>query len=161
METRYTFVDAGYLWEEHVRFTKMVLGEVARIDYAELRRHSGARKVFVYDCVPADAEKTLRRQMLRDLPFEAGIHVREGTLAGEKDRQKEVDVLAAVEMLSHAFRRNMTEAVLIAGDLDFRPVVRELVAAGVYVHLWARHTSLSLLAVELNKGFEALFDQAA
>jgi hypothetical protein len=39
-------------------------------------------------------------------------------------------------MLTHGFNRNMAKAVLIAGDLDFRPVVEALVRSGVFVEVW-------------------------
>ena len=52
----------------------------------------------------------------------AGFHVIEGTLSAK--RQKEVDVALAVDMLTHAFNHNMGWAHLIAGDLDFRPLVQ-------------------------------------
>jgi uncharacterized LabA/DUF88 family protein len=35
--------------------------------------------------------------------------------------------------MNHSFRRNMTKAVLIAGDQDFKPVVESLVQAGTWV----------------------------
>jgi uncharacterized LabA/DUF88 family protein len=61
---------------------------------------------------------------IRSLP---GFHVRLGTLSGtgKRLRQKEVDVQLAVDMLTQAFAKNMNRATLIAGDLDFRPVVAE------------------------------------
>jgi hypothetical protein len=65
----------------------------------------------------------------------------EGTLSAK--RQKEVDVALAVDMLTHAFNHNMGWAHLIAGDLDFRPLVQALVRLGIYVTVWSRHTSAS------------------
>jgi len=67
--------------------------------------------------------------------------VRLGTLTGRRrrhkePRQKEVDVLLAVDMLTHGFNKNMTRAALLAGDLDFRPVVEALVRAGIFVEVW-------------------------
>jgi uncharacterized LabA/DUF88 family protein len=50
--------------------------------------------------------------------------VRQGWLSpGKKRQQKEVDVLLAVDMLTRSFYKNMTKAVLLAGDRDFKPVV--------------------------------------
>src|SRR5262249_8994101 len=42
----------------------------------------------------------------------------------------------AVDMLTHGFNGNMGKAVLVDGDLDFRPVVESLVRAGVFVEVW-------------------------
>ncbi len=53
-----------------------------------------------------------------------------------KLRQKEVDVQLAVDMLTHGFSKNMSRAVLLSGDLDFRPIVEALVRGGVFVDVW-------------------------
>lgn len=42
----------------------------------------------------------------------------------------------AVDMLTHSYRRNMHQATLLAGDLDFKPIVDALVQDGMYVELW-------------------------
>ena len=65
-----------------------------------------------------------------------GVHVRLGWLSpGKKRQQKEVDVLLAVDMLTHAFHKNMTKAVLISGDRDFKPVVESLVQIGTFIEV--------------------------
>ena len=64
------------------------------------------------------------------------MNVREGWLStGRRRQQKEVDVQLAVDMLSHAFQKNMTKAILVAGDRDFKPLVQSLVQFGTYVNL--------------------------
>ena len=79
-----------------------------------------------------------------------GFHVPEGSVSrspkARKRRQKEVDVLLAVEALTHAFRKNMDCAILLTGDLDFRPLVEQLIYLGTYVELWCvpEHTSEEL-----------------
>ena len=50
-------------------------------------------------------------------------------------RQKGVDVLLAVEMLDHAFRKNMDEAWLLAGDADFVPLVEAVTRLGTWVNV--------------------------
>jgi hypothetical protein len=100
-------------------------------------------KGFYYDCLDEQrsdeqiADYEIRKKgledtfnQIREIP---GFHVRLGTLAGR--RQKEVDVALAVDMLTHAFYKNMSRAVLIAGDLDFRPLVDSLVRLGTYVEV--------------------------
>ncbi|GGA00583.1 NYN domain-containing protein [Okeania sp. KiyG1] len=66
-----------------------------------------------------------------------GYHVKLGSLVGTPNnkRQKEVDVLLTVDMMNHTIRNNMTNAVLIAGDRDFKPVVESLVSMGMYVKI--------------------------
>ena len=54
--------------------------------------------------------------------FENGIH-----------RQKGVDSLIAIDMLSKAFKKDYDEAVLLAGDSDFTEVVKAVKDAGVKV----------------------------
>jgi hypothetical protein len=44
--------------------------------------------------------------------------------------------MIAVEMLTHSFRRNMHEATLLTGDLDFKPLIDALVQEGMFVTLW-------------------------
>jgi len=38
--------------------------------------------------------------------------------------------------LTHSFRRNMQEATLLTGDLDFKPLIDTLVHEGMFVNLW-------------------------
>jgi hypothetical protein len=47
-----------------------------------------------------------------------------------------VDVQLAVDMLMHRFTGVVSRAVLIAGDLDFLPIVESLVQLGVNVAVW-------------------------
>jgi uncharacterized LabA/DUF88 family protein len=117
------------------------------VDYEVLKREFNARRVFLYDCVedqprtgesPTDFETRVQRQQdeFDDIDKVEGVHVRYGYLSpGKKRHQKEVDVLLAVDMLTHSFSRNMTKAVLLSGDRDFKPVVESLVGLGTYVQL--------------------------
>ncbi len=41
-------------------------------------------------------------------------------------------------MMNHAFSRNMTKAILISGDRDFRPVVQSVAGTGTYVEVMYR-----------------------
>ncbi len=56
--------------------------------------------------------------------------------------------MIAVDMLTHSFRRNMHEATLLTGDLDFKPLVDALVQEGTFVTLWypPGETSKELIA---------------
>ncbi|MBD2254416.1 NYN domain-containing protein [Nostoc parmelioides] len=47
-----------------------------------------------------------------------------------KKEQKEIDIMIAVDMLTHSFQKNMDEATLLAGDLDFKPLIDALVLNG-------------------------------
>ena len=62
----------------------------------------------------------------------------------QKNRgQKEVDVMLAVQMMEHAFRGNMNKAVLLSGDLDFRPLVESLIRLGVFVEVVGDRSHIS------------------
>lgn len=49
--------------------------------------------------------------------------------------QKEVDILIAVDMLTHTHRKNMHRLTFISGDQDFAPLVEAVVRDGMYVEL--------------------------
>ncbi len=69
--------------------------------------------------------------------------MRLGTVTGKRRRQKEVDILLAVDMLTHGFNGSMGKAVLLAGDLDFRPIVEALVRTGVFVEICYQRNSIA------------------
>lgn len=113
-----------------------------------------ASKVFYYDAVDDEAEDVdARRAYLEHIQSLDGFHVREGTVRKSKKRgkdkeneensdheterkqQKRVDVQLAVECLMHAYTKNMWHASLIAGDLDFEPLVTALINLGTHVHV--------------------------
>lgn len=147
----YGFFDAGYVAREH----KDVLDKIGLAGRVAYDRIGGPNRLrnFVYDCLntePKDGEspEQLEHRIADDRAyFERvrsleGFHLRLGTLVGRRTskrepRQKGVDVHLAVDMLTHAFRRNMKQAVLYTGDQDFVPLVRALVDAGTYVTLRA------------------------
>ena len=52
------------------------------------------------------------------------------------DLQKGVDISLAVDMLSHAHRKNYALAILIAGDADYVPLVKAVKAEGSRVFVW-------------------------
>jgi hypothetical protein len=68
----------------------------------------------------------------------SGFHVYEGTIKGEggRVRQKKVDTMIAIDMLTHSFRGNMDKVTLLTGDLDFKPLIDALIQQGMYVTLW-------------------------
>ncbi len=56
--------------------------------------------------------------------------------SGSAGLQKKIDVMIAVDMLTHTFRRNMHQATLLTSDLDFKPLLDALVHEGMFVTLW-------------------------
>jgi len=111
--------------------------EEGEIDFQNISRGVGATKSFYYDCQEGTGDFF---DKIRALP---GFHVRLGALRGEggRQRQKQVDVQLATDMLTHAFHRNMEKAVLVSGDLDFKPVVDSLVSLGTHIHVCCERQS--------------------
>lgn len=137
-ETIYKFIDGGHLRAEFAKVAQQLAehGLDLRFSMLELNRVGPpAKKVFYYDCVPPEASDGAHLKLFRRQP---GCHIRVGHLTGEgpNRRQKEVDVLLAVDMLTHAMRGNYSRAILVAGDRDFRPLVESLVGHGIDVEVW-------------------------
>lgn len=145
-DVHYLFIDGGCLRAELSRFSDRYLGG-ARPAFNYSRFANGHSKIFYYDGLPlpADAsnptaeenakleEMIVEHNELRSL---SDWHVYAGEVRGKKRRQKKVDILIAVHMLSHAFRGNMERATLLAGDLDFEPLLEAMVQNGMTVTLW-------------------------
>jgi NYN domain len=147
-KTTYVFIDGGYVREAQNKAMLAVFGVPGESAPEEIGP-SNAFRFYFYDCLDdlkredeteeeRDARVSLQRESLLSRRHRRpGLHVQLGVIKGGKRRsQKEVDVLLAVDMMTHAFNKNMTHAVLISGDLDFRPVVEALVRSGVFVDVW-------------------------
>ncbi|NEN90679.1 MAG: NYN domain-containing protein [Okeania sp. SIO3H1] len=159
-EITYLFIDGGYLRKSYKDCTSQWfgndVGDARNIDFAAIKRHFKAKKVFYYDCLDEIQDKDEKEEdfktrvsqqkddfnQIRSLE---GYHVKLGSLVGSPNnkRQKEVDVLLTVDMMNHTIRNNMTNAVLIAGDRDFKPVVESLVSMGMYVIIVSEPLSTS------------------
>jgi len=158
-EHTYLFIDGGHLRNYYAESVRKWFGEDGQINFDALKTQMGAHKCFYYDCLD-----DIRRSNETEVEFEArqmkqemelnrirnvhGTHVRLGSLAGNEKtrRQKEVDILLAVDMMNHAVRQNMTRAVLLSGDRDFKPLIESLVQMGLFVIVAAdfRHISNEL-----------------
>jgi uncharacterized LabA/DUF88 family protein len=156
----YLFIDSRHLIKYYTDSVSRWFGEPPEIDFSAVINSFVAEKAFYYDCID-----DLRRVGENDAQYEArlrpqharlnaireetrGLHIRLGVLKGAdgRRRQKEVDVLIAVDMLTHAAQKNMFHAALIAGDQDLKPAVESLVSLGVYVEVAAdaNHVSQEL-----------------
>jgi uncharacterized LabA/DUF88 family protein len=154
-QTTYLFIDGEYLRKIHADAMQRVFGVSGDLTLEVIAEQAAAFRSFFYDCEAIQGEKesqgdfetraqTQREQFSR-VDALRGFHLRTGTMRrGRKREQKEVDVLLAVDMMTHGFNRNMTRAVLITGDLDFRPVVEALVRGGVFVEIWYEKASTAL-----------------
>lgn len=153
-DTHYLFIDGNYLHERAKGVCSTFFDSEPEFDYRALG-HSFT-KIFYYDSLPAkkndgDSAFEARLQMkvalfdhLRGLD---GWHVHEGVSRARKGgpaSQKEVDILIAVDMLTHTHRKNMDRLTFIAGDQDFRPLLDAVVRDGMYVSLWYHPSSISV-----------------
>lgn len=157
-EDKYLFVDGGYWREMLKRFSERYFpGEMILLNYGAIT--SPFQKTFYYDCLPrrkegdteqSHEERTAEQEALfRLLKTLSGVHVFQGSVKGEgdKSRQKMIDTMMAVDLLTHSHRKNVAYMALIAGDLDFKPIVDALVQNGTYVTLLYddRHASADLI----------------
>ncbi|MCZ0860753.1 NYN domain-containing protein [Methanocorpusculum sp. MG] len=138
------FVDGGYL--DHLRDHR----RVGRLDLEKLV-HSAVGdgellRAYYYTCMPFQGEPPTEEErgryakkdqflsVVRRLPR---FEVRLGKIQriGDDVRQKRVDILLAIELVSLAWKGSIDLAVVIAGDSDFVPAVEQAKDAGVVVRL--------------------------
>jgi uncharacterized LabA/DUF88 family protein len=148
----YLLVDGGYLRARHAEAVSSVFEEGCTMNLSKIRDLNPGRgpfhRVFYYDSlhdIPKvgeteeqfQARVTEQQAFFDGLQAFEGFHVRLGSLSGtsRKFRQKEVDILLAVDALEHSFRRNLSAITLMAGDLDFVPLVDSLVRTGTWVEI--------------------------
>lgn len=147
----YLFVDGAYLRKvAELYATEFFPGVTMLVDYEKLIY--GFTKAFYYDCLPPPANDESKEQherrvatqdsALNEIRSVNGFRVFVGTMSAAK-QQKLVDVKIAVDMLTHTYRRNMTRATLLSGDLDYKPAVDAMVQDGAYVTLWSDKSSVS------------------
>jgi len=158
--TQYLYVDGASLRGRLENLSKKFFGGVALdVDFAHVK--GGFTKVFYYDAIPVREEgEDERTYEDRIKPIRAifaaaastdGVHVYEGDARRRRRqglRQKKVDVMLTVDMLSHTFRRNMLSATLLSGDGDFKPLVDALVDMGMFVTLWYPEAETSQELIE-------------
>lgn len=164
----YTFIDGAYLRQRHGDTVPHWIGGPAELSMDKIRSATGAYKCFYYDCADIrrsgeDESAFNKRLAKQERLFDKfrrsyGTHVKLGSLVGEgkKARQKQVDILLAVDMMSHAARGNLRGAVLIAGDQDFKPLVDSLVSLGVFVEVWGDRRSTSPALVDAADAYKPL-----
>jgi hypothetical protein len=148
-EIKYLFIDGGCLRVCLERMSDVYTGGATLdLDYGRLT--STYSKVFYYDALPErkwDEDDQIyrtrvapQRNLFDRLSSLDRFHVYEGDVRRSFSRrgpeQKKIDVMIAVDMLTHSFRRNMHEATLLTGDLDFKPLIDALVQEGMFVTLW-------------------------
>jgi len=145
----YLFVDGAWLEATKLEYERRwKLPAPMTINYAGLKAEVDALKCFYYDAPPdrkekeseqAFAEKLARAEArFNEIESHDGWHVNFGMSRAEGNllRQKGVDVKLAIDAVSHRIKGNFSTAVILAGDLDFLPLIRALVELGAWVTLY-------------------------
>lgn len=156
-EVSYLFIDAEQLTCTLEEVGNAWFGEPIDLEYSALQ--GSHQKVFYYDCLPAkkpdesdadyEGRKGPKASLFERLRALRGWHVSEGLAKHRKrsgQQQKEVDILMAVDVLTHTYRRNMHRMAFLSGDQDFAPLIESVVREGMYVELIypEHHTSTDL-----------------
>lgn len=154
-EVSYMFIDGNYFY--HVLKDVIVgfLGSETMLKLNLPQLTYNFTKVFYYDTIPAKKksqteEEFNKLKLEKELFFDElrhldGYHVYEGItrIRRKRQMQKGVDTMISIDMLRHTFRKNMHKAALIAGDLDFLPLLDALVMEGMFTTLWYSSNSIS------------------
>lgn len=158
--TQYLFIDGACLRTTIAEVEKTYTAGLAiTLDFGRLTERFD--KVFYYDALPSkhanenDEQFAARLEQAKSFHDKLAeldsFHVYEGDTrrspSVRKQEQKKVDIMIAVDMLTHSFRRNMERATLLASDVDFKPLLDALVAEGMFVTLWypPKRTSTDLI----------------
>jgi len=151
----YLFIDGEYLRQRHREVMRDFFSVEGDLELSTIMEQARASRAYFYDAIDYsrrhdETEKVwesrvlLLEQFFSYVRSLSGFHVRPGSVRpGKKREQKEVDVSLAVDMMEHGFNGSMSKAVLIAGDVDFRPVVEALVRHGVFVDVWYHRNSFA------------------
>jgi uncharacterized LabA/DUF88 family protein len=157
-EIKYLFIDGACLDNILIRIGKELFNG-DKVDLVHEYLGGGYDKVFYYDALPRKnkgesevdfADRlSAKEYFLNNLKVKDKFHVYEGVVLERRQQlnQKAVDIMIAVDMLRHSFRKNMDKATLLTGDLDFKPLLDALILEGMYTTLWfdPRITSKELL----------------
>jgi uncharacterized LabA/DUF88 family protein len=109
-------------------------------------------RVYYYHCMPLQGSTPSPREseryanmrsFLSKLEMIPSFEVRLGRLMTYKDesgrdiyKQKQVDVLLSLDLVSLAYRKAISTAILVAGDSDFVPAIKLAKAEGVETVLY-------------------------
>ena len=117
------FIDVRNIVQSHIEFQ-----EVCLLDFSEIVTSIvGERKlirVYAYDSKRIVDGKD-QNESFHGYLRSCGIDVKaDDTIDTSSEKQKEVDVQIACDMIRHAMRDNYDVAILVSGDRDFVPAVQ-------------------------------------
>lgn len=140
------FIDGGYL--DALRN----YGFEGKLDYSKLVDHAVGTdntllRAYYFTALPYQssqptdeernryAKKDKFLSKIRRLPrFE--VRLGKVQFVNGEYKQKKVDILLAIELVSLAWKKSIDRAVIIAGDSDFIPAINQAKDAGVVVSLY-------------------------
>ena len=139
------FIDGGYLRKEikkifghdKIDFSKLANLLIGLISFGHIRGE--LIRVFYYDAIvdPKDANYDDQEQYIKNILNHDFYEVRLGRLIkteGGSYKQKGVDVLLAVDMITKAYLDQYERAILVGGDDDLLDVVKAVKDTGKRVY---------------------------
>ena len=145
----YLYIDGPSLEQAVAEFAKELGVENVPFDHGLFITNLRAQRAFYYDALPAkkegeteqhfDDRRTAKEAFFEKLNRYPRLHVRTGMSKWAKNRgqaQKAVDVLLAVDVITHAHNRTTESATIVTSDLDFQPVFNALLQSPVITSLY-------------------------
>ncbi len=153
MDKAAIFIDGAYL----NRVLKYQFNK-ASIDYYKLSEEICSSlnldrlRTYYYHCMPIirkgnkndEIRHSKKQKFVSKLQKLPRFEVKAGKLQyiGKQFRQKRVDVLMSLDIVNMCFDRQITHAILVAGDSDFIPAIKKAKAYGAIVHLYYHPSSV-------------------
>ncbi|MDE1852226.1 MAG: NYN domain-containing protein [Thaumarchaeota archaeon] len=150
------FIDGGYLrkqlrdffGDDSINYDLLI--DVLRRDTMYGPRFPQLVRAYYYDALPDPSEPGYQKQeeYIRKVKDNDFVEARLGRVKRSQEgaRQKGVDALIAIDMLSKAYEDHFDVAVLLAGDDDFLDLVRAVKNAGkqIYGAFFPEHIARTL-----------------
>ena len=169
MDKAIVFVDAGYFSKLLTAFGRPKIDFAKFSDLLCQRASSERLRTLYYDSMPyqssnpSDIDKNRyasKRKFVSRLNKLPRFEVRLGKLQriGDAFRQKGVDTLLAIDLTRYAWRGVIQKAIVIAGDRDFVPAIKEARFAGVIVQIYYSRAESTFLSDELLEASDEQFE---
>jgi hypothetical protein len=156
--TKYLFIDGGFIETMISKAATFFGRELPSVfDYRAIT--GGFQRTFYYDALPSqkpnetdevfNARHTAKMKLFERVNRTPFMHTREGiTRRSRKLEQKGGDILLAIDVFKHASLHNMTEAHIMATDLDFSRCSRPpRYPVSVHLHCYVDETSQELMSL--------------
>lgn len=146
------FIDGGYLKSVLKKINNFPLDYLKFSDKISRLISCSRLRTYYYDCLPIRREneksKSLfnaRKNFFQKLNFLPRFEVSLGELqfiAGQY-KQKKIDVLISLDIADKCFGKQISNAVLVAGDSDYIPAIKRAKSYGAIVHLFYHKDSVN------------------